>query len=373
MILCLIACVDTADTRSPKPEDDGPPSSGTVTSHTYSATTDANGFVEIPVEVEDGEVFQVILRRGRGLSAFEYVYDPAGDKVLDWEALWDSPRSLTDCIIPARLAIACNWPVRAIDGPLEAGTWTVVGTTVDSNWDYQGGEDVEIEVLTRPEPDVGAGSLRAVVAYAEGVGDDEAVVSATERAVEYWGELFAGIGVTLEVEFADIPLDPDLPAAYSGQDEVETLLAGEEARSVLVVIGETVEGDDTLYGEAAAIPGPYAPTPITVVEIGWLANAGADATFRDPEVLLMGETIAHEVGHYLGLYHPVEDGGYGAWEWWDALEDTAECDAWRTCESELGHNLMFPYPLCGGGSACERQDEITGEQAGVINHYVGVE
>jgi hypothetical protein len=167
-------------------------------------------------------------------------------------------------------------------------------------------------------------------------------------------------------------VDPDLPEAYTGQDEVQALLAGLDTRSLLLVVGETVGGDDTLYGEAAAIPGPYAPTPITVVEVGWLANAGSNAVFSDDEVLLFGETMAHEAGHFLGLYHPVEDGGYDAWEWWDALDDTEECVDWRGCESALGDNLMFPYPICYGRT-CERQDELTRNQAGVVNHYVGVE
>jgi hypothetical protein len=72
--------------------------------------------------------------------------------------------------------------------------------------------------------------------------------------------------------------------------------------------------------------------------VGWLANAGGDGTFSDGDIALYGEVLAHEVGHFVGLCHPVERG----YDYWDALDDTPECRSVSSCESILGMNLMFP-------------------------------
>jgi hypothetical protein len=79
----------------------------------------------------------------------------------------------------------------------------------------------------------------------------------------------------------------------------------------------------------------------------------------------MSETMGHEVGHYLGLYHPVEDG----WRYWDALDDTLECGSTAECESALKDNLLFPYPVCTR-DACEPQVNLTEAQRVVIGNYV---
>ena len=105
--------------------------------------------------------------------------------------------------------------------------------------------------------------------------------------------------------------------------------------------------------------------------MSWVAHAGSNGTFSESEILLMGETMAHEMGHYIGLFHPVEDG----WVYFDALEDTVTCNSWEQCDNRLGDNLMYPYPVCTGFSfdSCGRQDVLTAEQAGVQNRYLGVE
>jgi hypothetical protein len=73
--------------------------------------------------------------------------------------------------------------------------------------------------------------------------------------------------------------------------------------------------------------------------------------------------MAHEVGHFQGLMHPVES----SYETWDALGDTPECGGPNACERDVGNNLMFPYTVLGIGP----QEELTPDQTGVIMHYVG--
>lgn len=368
LALGTLGCADEPEKETPRRDVERTEWESGVVVETWTDTSDGDGYVRVAIDVDAGDVFQVTVRRDRGALSTDYVVAPDGTNALDWNDWYESSYSLTDSIFPSPQQNTVDWPVRAEDGPLAAGTWEVAVATLDSNWEYQGGAEVAIEVLRRPEPDASAGSLRAVVAYAGGLQDDDEVVRGTEGAVAYWKQLYASWGVTLAVEYATIDLEADLPAAWTAQEEVEALLAGMGGRAALVVIGDTVEGDAWLYGEAAGIPGPYAATPRSVVEIGWLANAGADAEFDDADVLLMGETIAHEVGHYMGLYHPVEDG----WEYWDAIDDTEACQAMTACEAGLGENLMFPYPLCYG-ARCSRQDKLSGGQVGVVQRWIGVE
>jgi hypothetical protein len=368
-LLWLLACTAPKD----KVANDAAKPAPVVSSNKYEATSDRDGFLSIPVTVDDDVgVFQVVVKpTGRGLVSTEYLYGPDETLVLDWEDWYDSSFSLTESFYAADIATTLNWPVRAEDGPLEPGEYSVVISTLDARGNYVGKSDVVVEVLTRAEPAPAAGTLRTVIAYANNVRDEPGVVEAVEGAVDYWVELYAAVGITLEPEYADIDVDEQLPDTYEGLEEVAAFHEAQDERTTLVVVGERIAEDRWLYGEAGGIPGPYTAGEASAVFVGWLANAGADAEFDDADVLLFGETLAHEVGHYLGLFHPVEDG----WEYWDALDDTSDCTAMGRCESDLGANLMFPYPVCTGGSAatCLRQDELSGGQAGVVNRYVGVE
>ena len=94
---------------------------------------------------------------------------------------------------------------------------------------------------------------------------------------------------------------------------------------------------------------------------------GPDALFSDEEVRILGETMAHEVGHLLGLFHPVEID----LDAWDALADTPRCERTSRCETQLGDNVMFPYPVCNWGG-CQSQGNMTTDQVHVVRNYVGV-
>lgn len=363
----LLACrdaekVDTADSAAPVPD---------VRVTYVSATSDREGYVDVKVDIAEGELFQVVVSRTRGWLSTDYVLAPDGSAAFDWEDWYDGPRSLTDACFPTAFSTSVNWPVRAEDGPLTPGTWTVRVATLTGQLDYQPGADVDVAILRRYDDDLARGTLRAVVAYAGGLQDDAEVVRGTEAAVAHWTGIYAAQGITLVPTYTTLDADGNLPDTYEGLEEVAALGASLAEPAVILVVGDDIGGDRTLYGEAGGIPGPYTPAPSGAVFVGWLANAGADARFSDNDILLYGETMAHEVGHYLGLFHPVE-ADYASW---DALGDTTECRSWGACDDGLGENLMYPYPVCTGMSSgsCSRQTLVTPAQAGVLNRWIGVE
>ena len=149
-------------------------------------------------------------------------------------------------------------------------------------------------------------------------------------------------------------------------DEYEVADAAGQAEAITVLVGESLEGSSGGLGVSGGIPGAIAASPRGVVVLSWLAAAGADAAFNEAELNVFGETMAHEVGHYLGLFHPVEKD----YQQWDALEDTVECETESACDQQLGRNFMFPYPICTN-SGCESQRMISDDQRGVLHRFTG--
>ena len=124
------------------------------------------------------------------------------------------------------------------------------------------------------------GTLRAVVAYAGGLETDEEVVPAIEAGVAYWTEIYAAVGITLEVEYTTIDMDPELPYTNRGADEYQAFMEDYPGRRVLMVIGDTIADDPLLFGEAGGIPGPYYASPIGAVEIAWVTHADTSVAIR---------------------------------------------------------------------------------------------
>ena len=147
-----------------------------------------------------------------------------------------------------------------------------------------------------------------------------------------------------------------------------------------------VQGFDNpgIAGRAGKIAGPpliqgtrYSGVVVTTFDgpVGELSQA---------DLLVQGSTMAHEGGHYLGLYHPTESPGAGSgvrvpWDLVDPLGDTPECSVVNDvdgngvvsgdeCIHQDGPNLMF----WGAAPVGVVQDQLTAGQRFVLhrNPYV---
>jgi hypothetical protein len=195
------------------------------------------------------------------------------------------------------------------------------------------------------------------------VDDDEHVRTSIEAAVEHWRAIWAPYGLTLSERYTTSAISPHLDFPSSENEALIAASATSEPGEITMLVGEDIDQGTAWLGMAGGIPGALVEGPRTGVIVGWLAGAGTNAEFSQAEIEILAGTMAHEIGHFQGLIHPVET----AYDGWDALDDTPECRNRNACEEELGNNLMFPYTVSGIGA----QEDLTSQQNGVIQRYVG--
>lgn len=263
--------------------------------------------------------------------------------------------------------VTMNWPVLELDGPLQPVTHKLGIGLVDTGLAYTKGT-ARVSVLLKADPDTTRGRLGVNVVFAGATAQDGGLVRATEEAVEIWRQIYVGVGIELDVTWFDFAGPGALQVPGQGDAEIYHEIADSTGfGGVNLVIAEDIVGFSDLFGFAGGIPGPLVPTELSAVVVSAAMAGGTDGQFNPREVQLLAETMAHEVGHSLGLYHPVET----TFTSWDALDDTPECDAEFACKQALGTNLMYPTPVCDG-VGCLLQIDLSEEQGGVANRYTGV-
>ena len=151
--------------------------------------------------------------------------------------------------------------------------------------------------------------------------------------------------------------------------ETQALVTQGRADAVNIFLVDEVEGGGVL-GVAAGIPGSLG---IQGPHNGVLVSLGSHLTgpFFNQSInnQLLAETIVHEAGHLLGLWHPTEDNGVE----FDPLDDTAECSksiydsnsngqvSAQECVGNGAENIMF-WASWGGGD----QNQFTEDQRTIL-------
>lgn len=108
------------------------------------------------------------------------------------------------------------------------------------------------------------------------------------------------------------------------------------------LVEDFVDNRDSILGQSMGIPGPAGVHGTTasgvIVAAGNMYSGRYDPSF-------VGKVLAHELGHYMGLFHTTESSGLS----FDPLLDTHECHrdstefAFGTCPDR--DNLMWPFAL----------------------------
>lgn len=301
-------------------------------------------------QAESGLRTHVVDVEADGAIVFDAVEEANGDRATS-NAGYLSP------------AATLNWPRSGQESltPLKV----TLGSVSEKNTYVRG--ELELTVLFRADDDLTRGVLPVVLVFAGGTDEDPALVEAVDEAVAHWRTLYGAVGLELDLQQSTWP-DGDLGIPVEAEELAWTAIAEQVGpRTINVVIAPSIDDVDDVLGIAGDIPGPLAATNRSGVLVSALDSAGPDGAFSSLEVQLLGETMAHEVGHYLGLYHPVET----TWDRWDALDDTDECGGENRCITLLSDLLMFPFPVCGF-QGCTSQAEISEDQAAVMHRYTGV-
>ncbi len=335
---------------------------------TELATSTKQGYLTVDVDISGGETAFLVTGIGQAASttvALESITSPNGDVVLSASDWLGGTQLLSQAFYALPVGVA-QWPIREQDAALATGTWQVKFATY-TNYSVGTSLPVDITTLVKRDDDFSKADINVRIVWADGVDQEPGLEEAMAVAVERWRTVWANEGVTLVETYDTSNIDADLAFGWEGDQSIENAANRGSGHDLQVILGDYVAGDRTLYGVSAGIPGSVVPSEHTFVLVSWLVHAGNDGEFSDEETRILGETLAHETGHFLGLAHPVE----ADFEQWDALGDTEKCGTLNDCHAALGSNLMFPYPVCSSWTDCDPQGQMTPMQGAVMNRYTG--
>lgn len=201
-----------------------------------------------------------------------------------------------------------------------------------------------VHIVTQRAPTDGIIDLELVVVDGVDVSEDEILAAGRAAA-----EAFAGSGELSIGEISFHTTDAVPPSIDGVGEEIDALRAlelGTSERAISVFFIADFLDDPGALGEAGGIPGP----------IGVRGTAASGVTLSidahrydgEVDVQMLGETLAHEVGHQMGLFHTSESDGVEH----DYLPDTPECPASRDSDDDGevsaeecldlgGDNMMF--------------------------------
>lgn len=213
---------------------------------------------------------------------------------------------------------------------------------VGSNADREVIEDALAEVDRIFEPaEIFIGELRHI----------EVTGALLEQGSELPGAEVSRGFAELKLQYGVYPQLPELFKLSAG--------AGNSALDVFFVADITGAQGGSVGGLAGGTPVPFGMHGTGASGLAIATDPWAD----DPE--LLGRTLAHELGHALGLFHTVERNG----QVFDPLPDTPACERSRDrdangldandCEGAGADNLMFP-------TANATASQLTPDQAAVL-------
>jgi hypothetical protein len=225
-------------------------------------------------------------------------------------------------------------------------------------------EDIEIRLYTKAKTGIDTCGIHLDFLVDQNAIDSADFEIALDRAVIWVNNLYAPTGIrVIDYSITQITLpnpnfNVDDNKTVTGQidDVLRQARAQGAARtdSVHVVVVRTIGGSEPA-GYAMGLPGPFdADRSNAAVLVSTDAYTDGQG-FLDVDG--MASTIAHEVGHYMGLYHTSESNGAQH----DPLPDTPECTG-LACSQEFEQNIMS----AGGGSS---RLLMTDDQAFVLRQH----
>ncbi len=377
LLSCSSGGDDDDDSEHNESTDD---STGDTSNFALTGTTDANGFLALPFNIDEGVTkFAITAQSTAPLVLIDSLTSPAGIEQLLARA--GVSRAGT---FEFGLSVA-NVPAADTSPSVIPGVYTVsiIAALQTLGLDYVPASSsvAGIAITSSGDSDFSAGALPVNVFFVTPISADSSVVSAVEAALTEWQRIYQDeANISVELTLFDIAGPVALPLPFFGDQFYLDASSSVASPAINVFIGEDTDNipgdsDSALLGISPGIPGPPIPTQKSALAVSIIDSAGPNGEFSAEEILVLGETLAHETGHYLGVFHPIELDSSPRVTDVDPLDDTPTCATQAECYAnpDLTHNLMFPFPVLDESGSFIRQNILTGQQAGVMNRYVVVQ
>lgn len=235
--------------------------------------------------------------------------------------------------------------------------------------------NVIFKVHSRTDGNFNSGTLRVNLFYVGDIGQSAVGKSAVAAGLLEFRRIYANAGIALAVSEFDISGSNVIPNPLNGSSFYQSAAATANSPSVNIFIAGDVSGEEnTILGIAGGLPAPAFPSTRSALVVSLLTGAGMDGNFDTVELRLLGESMAHESGHYLGLFHPVELTS-GSVDGVDPLTDTPTCSTKNECvnNDSLAGNVMFTQPVLDPSGDYVPQNLLTSQQSAVLNRNIAVD
>lgn len=343
-----------------------------VTTQTNNLTSDSNGSASLTFNIPAGTTkFEISAESSGKYVRFEQIQSQSGTNYL-------SPGGATLSYATEFIANinSATTPSRDLDPNLNSSETFSARVTVTNNASGSSpssNNSLVIKTHSRSDNNLSSGTLKVNMFFVGSTGQSESSKAAIESAITEFRRIYANAGISLDISSLNIDGSNLIPDPFDGSNFYLAATSGVSSPAVNIFIAGDVQGEQgTILGIAGGVPVPAYPSPRSALVVSIVTGAGADGTYSNEEIRLLGESLAHESGHYLGLFHPVELSGSSAVDF-DPLSDTDTCSSKTSCvnNNSLAANLMFPQPVINNGTYVP-QNLLTPQQTAVLNRYIAV-
>ena len=243
----------------------------------------------------------------------------------------------------------------------KAGTWSFIASNNDR---------VKLGLRTGSTP---SSTTFSIQPYITGTTWSASDISA---ALTVMSNIYSTNGITLTIKDTITISESQystISSSFSNSTTSALISQGSTDTVNLFFVEDQSSGESATYGVSGGLPGP---TGIASSWNGVLNFLTAHATGTTLNTQLLGETAAHEMGHWLGLYHTSESTGIS----FDPLSDTVECPISRDndsdgkvypeeCDGYGADNVMFWTAWSTSSQAAgKKQETLSSEQKHVLKY-----